>query len=132
MREDLDKAGQHLRPGVENPSSSWAARELPVTRDKIVNNSDIRAFNQSLDIDRRSIATLFGKIHPLIKHIGHTSAHAGGEILTACSEDDYQTFSHVFAAVIADALDDGGGSGIAYSKTLARDAVEKGFPAGRA
>ncbi len=48
------------------------------------------------------------------------------------AEDDDQAFGHVFAAVIAEAFDDGGGAGVADGEALAGHAVEEGFAAGGA
>ena len=39
---------------------------------------------------------------------------------------------HVFAAMVADALDDGDGAGIAHREALARDAAEIAFALDRA
>ena len=44
-----------------------------------------------------------------------------------CAEDDDDAAGHVFAAVVADALDDGDGAGVAHGEALAGDAAEIAF-----
>jgi len=67
-----------------------------------------------------------------IEHIGDAAGHSGGEVASGDAQDGDSTAGHVFAAVISDALDDGGGARVAHRETLARHAAEIRFPGDRA
>src|SRR5690606_21287072 len=67
------------------------------------------------------------EITDLIKHIGHTTRHASGEVAAGLAKHDDGAAGHVFAAVITHALDHCGGAGVAHRETLAADAGEVHF-----
>ena len=48
------------------------------------------------------------------------------------AEHDHAAAGHVLAAVVADALDDRGGAGVAHAEALAHDAAQEDLAAGRA
>ena len=48
------------------------------------------------------------------------------------AEHDDPAAGHVLAAVVADALDDGGGAGVAHAEPLADHAAQEDLAAGRA
>ena len=56
--------------------------------------------------------------------IGDAAAHAGGEIAAGLAEHDDDAAGHVFAAMRADALDDGESARVAHGEALAGDAAE--------
>src|ERR1700675_3469675 len=91
----------------------------------------IVGFENRFEIDGVEIAALFAKIPVLVENVGYAATHAGSKISSASSEDDDQASGHVFAAMVAYAFDDRGGSGVANRKALARDSVEKCFATGR-
>ena len=119
-----------------------AARGLPVSaRCRATNLADVLAasvicavlrFENRLQVDRFQIAALFGEVSALVKDVSDAATHAGGKISAAGPEHQDQPLGHVFAAVVADAFDYGGRSGVANRKALARDAIEKRLAAGRA
>ena len=88
-------------------------------------------FLDRLELDHRKIAAL-GEIALLVEHIGDAARHAGGEIAPRAADDDDDAARHIFAAVIADAFDDGERAGVAHGETLARDAAEVAFARDRA
>ena len=67
-----------------------------------------------------------------VPNVGDAAAHAGGEVAAGGAEDDDAAAGHVFAAVVADAFDDGIGAAVADGESLGRAAAEKRFAAGRA
>src|SRR5262245_56101498 len=67
-----------------------------------------------------------------IQHVGDAAAHAGGEVPSRPPEDDHASARHVLAAVIADALDNGGGSGISDGEALAGDTADERLSTRRA
>src|ERR1700687_5695967 len=93
---------------------------------------NILSFENRLQVDRVQIAALFGEVAALVENVGDAAAHAGGKISAASSEQQHQALGHVFAAVVADALDHRGRSRVANRKALARDPIEKRFAAGGA
>ena len=78
------------------------------------------------DIDHRRVAALF-EIADFIQHIGDAARHAGGEIAADLAQHDDAAAGHVFAAMIADAFDDGGNAGIAHGEAFTGDATEITF-----
>src|SRR5260370_20335626 len=93
-------------------------------------NLGILRFENWLEVNRSQIATLFGEVPALVKNVGDAATHAGGKISPTGSEHQDQALGHVFAAVVANALDHRSRSGVANCEPLASNAVEKRFAAG--
>ena len=62
-------------------------------------------FRHRLELDHRHVAAL-GEIALLVEHIGDAARHAGREVAAGLADDDDDAAGHVFAAMVADALDD--------------------------
>ena len=56
----------------------------------------------------------------------------GAEVAPGRAEHDDAAAGHVLAAVVADALDDRSGAGVAHAEPLADDAAQEDLAAGRA
>jgi hypothetical protein len=54
-----------------------------------------------------------------VEHVGDATGHAGREVAPGGPEDHDGAAGHVLAAVVADALDDGGRAGVAHAEALA-------------
>ena len=80
-------------------------------------------FRHRLELDHRHVAAL-GEVAVLVEHIGDAARHAGREVAAGLADDDDDAAGHVFAAMVADALDDGDGAGVAHGEALAGDAAE--------
>ena len=92
---------------------------------------DLLFFRHRLELDHRHVAAGFeGAV--LVDHIGDAARHAGGEIAPGDAEHHHDAAGHVFAAMVAGALDHGDGAGIAHGETLARHAAEIAFARDRA
>jgi hypothetical protein len=59
------------------------------------------------------------------KNVGEAAGHAGAEIKAERAEDEDHAPGHVFAAMLADAFDDGESTAIANSKTFAGAACDE-------
>src|SRR5690606_20972133 len=59
-----------------------------------------------------------------VEDISEAARHAGREIAPRLAEHDHDAAGHIFAAMVAGALDDGDGAGIPDGKALAGDAAE--------
>ncbi len=55
--------------------------------------------------------------------------HAGREVAAGLAEHDDDAAGHIFAAMVAGALDNDGGAGVAHGEALAGDAAEIAFAA---
>src|SRR5262249_43604313 len=64
----------------------------------------------------------------VIEHIGNPARHAGRKISSGIAEHNHNAARHVFAAVVARALDNRDGTGIADRETLARNTSKIAFP----
>src|SRR5204863_7797643 len=67
-----------------------------------------------------------------VPHISDAYRHAGGKIAPGLAEHDDDPAGHVFAAMIAGALDDRDRAGVAHREALAGDPLEIGVPGDRA
>src|SRR4051812_49323266 len=76
-----------------------------------------------LQFNHRHVAALL-EAAVLVEHIGDAARHAGREVTARSAEHHHHTAGHVLAAMIARALDDRDGAGIAHREALARDAAE--------
>src|SRR5580704_13094164 len=130
VRKDFDEARGGVVPVVENPLGAATGSQLPVTQQEISDDHHIRLVEQGLQIDGIQIAPLLGKIAALVEDVSNTATHASGEISPAGAKHQHDAIGHVLAAVVANPLDYGSGSGVADGKTLARNSVEKCFAAG--
>src|SRR5271169_2081337 len=98
--------------------------------DEIPDELNIPLIEQRLEIDGVEIAALLGEISTLVKNVGDTTAHASSKIPAAGAKHQHQAVRHVLAAVVANALDDGGCPGIANAESFACNPVEECFAAG--
>src|SRR6185312_9850082 len=76
-----------------------------------------------LEIDHGEVAAAL-EIAFLIQHIGDAARHASGEVAARRPDHHHYTTGHIFAAVVAGALDDGNGARVAHGEALAGDATE--------
>ena len=67
-----------------------------------------------------------------VEHVGDAAAHPSGEVAAGFAEDNDCPAGHIFAAVVADAFDDGGRAAVPDAEPLARHAVDKYLAAGAA
>ena len=71
-----------------------------------------------------------GKGSVLVEHEGEAAAHSCGEVAAGRSKHNDAAAGHVFAAVVADALDDRAGARVANREALAGKAAEEGTAVG--
>ena len=67
-----------------------------------------------------------------IEQVRDAAAHAGGEVAAGRAEDQHPAAGHVLAAVVADALDDGGGARVAHAEPLPDQAAQEHLAGGGA
>ena len=60
-----------------------------------------------------------------VENIGDAARHAGSEVAPGHAEHDDRAAGHVFATVVADAFDDGGGPELRTAKAFAGDAAKR-------
>jgi hypothetical protein len=116
--EDFDEFWLHGGPVFEDPFGSWASGELHVAFDQAAEKPGV--FGYWFQVYGGGVAAFFGEVASFVENVGDASAHAGGEVAATLAEDDYQALGHVFAAMVAEALDDGGGAGVTDGEALAR------------
>ena len=73
-----------------------------------------------------------GERAALVEHVGDAARHARSEVASRLTDDHDDTAGHIFAAMIACALDDRDRAGIAHPEALTRYAAEIAFAGGRA
>jgi hypothetical protein len=75
------------------------------------------------ELDLREVAAV-AEAAVLVVDVGDAARHAGGEVATGLAEHRDDPAGHVFAAVVAGALDHRDGARVAHREALPRDAVE--------
>src|SRR6185312_9425215 len=137
-----------LRPGVMHMVGDELVKPLLVMTGHVAGNVDAalvvevaamveQLFHQIVflgnrfEFDHRHVAA-FGEVAGLVQHIGNAARHAGGEVAAGLADNDDDAARHVFAAMVADALDDGGDTRIAHGEPFTGDAAEIGLALGRA
>src|SRR5258708_7967227 len=100
-------------------------------RDELLHLGDLDAGLELLDADHLGVDA-FGEVAALVEHVGDAAGHAGAEVAAGAAEDDDAAAGHVFAAVVADALDDGVDAGVADGEALAGHAAEINLAGGGA
>jgi len=90
----------------------------------IARSSAISALVSTFSRPTIEVLACLAKSPSQIEHVGDATGHAGGEVAAGGAEHDDATAGHVFATVVADALDDGGDAGVADTEALASAAVD--------
>src|SRR5208283_1436017 len=132
VREDLDEFRKCGFPILQHPLRLAAGREFEVSGNEPVQRLDILGRRDGLEVHAFAIAQEGRKIAGIVEDIGDAAGHSRGKVPPRASQHHDQTLGHVLATVVADALNDRGGAGIAYRKALPGHAVEVRFTAGRA
>src|SRR6266516_4837204 len=139
LGEDLHETRTVLRPFFEDLPGAAAVRELGVPLDHVFQDHLVCLTlvpelvgelalllglgKDRLQVHHRGVATLH-EFAVEVEHIGDAAGHSGGEVASGDAQDGDGPAGHVFAAVISDAFDDGGGARVAYGETLAGHAAE--------
>src|SRR5215207_7406678 len=92
---------------------------------------DFDGVGQFFERDHFHVATR-REIAGHIEHVSHAATHAGGEVASRRAKHDDAAAGHVFAAVVADALDDRAHAGVAHAESLAGHAADVSLAARRA
>src|SRR6266705_2505689 len=146
LGKDLHETRTVLRPFFEDLPGAAAVRELGVPLDHVFQDHLVCLTlvpelvgelalllglgKDRLQVHHRDVATLH-EFAVEVEHIGDAAGHSGGEVASGDTQDGDGPAGHVFAAVISDAFDDGGGARVAYGETLAGYAAEIRFPGDR-
>src|SRR5947207_14518737 len=101
-----------------------------MTIDQVAQQLHVRGVDHRLEIHARLVAAFLREITFLVEYVRDSAAHTRGKVAAGFSEHNHESFGHVFAPVVADTFDDGGGPGVAYREALARHSVEVSLAAG--
>src|SRR5208337_1380807 len=132
VREDLDEFRKRGFPVLQRPLRLAAGGEFEVPGDQPVKGLNVLWIRDGLEVHVFSVAQERRKIAGLIKDVGDAAGHSRRKVAPRASQHHDQALGHVLAAVVANALDDCGGAGIAYRKPLTGHAVEVRLTAGGA
>ncbi len=128
--DDLDEGPLDLVELVEHLDAARALGALGMLLHQGADLGQLR-FGGPLELDHAHVAAPLERVAGVID-IGHAAAHAGREVLAHLTQHQDHAAGHVLAAVVAHALHDQGGTGVAHSEPLAGQAVDKALPAGGA
>src|SRR5581483_100171 len=107
------------------------AMRLEIARETVDALIDHLFRQHRLELYHREIAQI-REVAGLVQHIGDAARHAGREVAPRFAEHHHDAAGHVFAAMIARALDHRDRAGIADRKALAGNATEIAFAFDRA
>lgn len=82
-----------------------------------------------LEVDQLGVQVVL-EVLVRVVHERDATGHARTEVAAGLAEDDDLATRHVLAAVVADAFDDGRGSGVADREALTRDATDEDLTRG--
>src|SRR5947209_11636355 len=102
-----------------------AAGPVEMRLEQTADESDVLSVRQRLQPDHVEVAG-GGEASPQIEHEGRATAHPGGEVAAGGTEDEHGAAGHIFAAVVAQALDDSQRTAVAHGEALAGHAPKKG------
>ena len=126
VRDDLDEGArrsrQHAAAALEPVRSRCSSSSAQTSRAVVG--------VERLEADQRLVAAR--RKSPSVEHVGDPAAHARREVAPGRAEHDDVAAGHVLAAVVAAALDDRVGAGVADREALARQAAEERPAARRA
>ena len=64
------------------------------------------------------------KVVVLVPNVGNTSRHAGGKVAPSLTEDDDSSSRHILTAVVTGSFEDGNGSRVTHTETLAHLTID--------
>src|SRR5207253_1920905 len=106
----------------------FALGEIVVSAHQVVDGLHIRVVER-IEPDHPLVAVAL-EVTVRIEDVSHATAHPGGEIAPGLSEDDDEALGHVFAAMVADALDDRRRAAVADREAFAGEPTQEYLPAG--
>src|SRR5262249_7617369 len=123
LRHHLDEFGHHVLPEFEDVTAAIAARVAQVTFDHGAHLGDLLRVVQFLQRYHGRIAAS-RELPRHVEHISDAARHARGKVASGSSQYHHATACHVFAAVIADRLDDRLDAAVAHAKPFAGHAAD--------
>ena len=123
-----EPADRALVPVVEEPGRDRRVGPLAVR----ARAGRARRVSSSGRSGTRSTSSGLTRLAVEVEHVGDAAGHPGREVAPGRAEDERGATGHVLAAVVAHALDDGGGPGVAHAEALADPAAQEELAGGRA
>jgi hypothetical protein len=123
-RKDPEEARQSSVEVHQDASSTLGSSVVVVVFNETAEEGNLtglldRANLDHLHVDLRLEVTID------IQDVGNSARHTSREVATSSSENDNATASHVLAAVVTNALNDGRSTGVSDSKPLGGDTAEE-------
>ena len=118
-------------PVPEDRRRHLRARALGVLAHQPVQERLVLRGHHGVEVDELGVAVLLKRALG-VEDERDAAGHARGKVSPRGAQDHGDAARHVFAPVVADALDDGGGAGVAHAEALGGDAAEERVPARRA
>ena len=112
-RHHLGEPRRRCGPVLEQRAADGGAGVLHVPLDEHLQQVDVLAVER-LEVDHLGVDPLLVQV----EDVRRAAAHAGREVAADATEHDHLPARHVLAAVVADALDDGGGAAVADREPL--------------
>src|SRR6266566_1043045 len=129
VRHHLHEPELRFLPVVEDVSRDGRVGASLVLLDQLAKHAQILELER-LQADELGVAALRERA-VLVEHVCDPTAHAGGEVPARAPEDDDGAARHVFATVVADALDDRGRTRVPDREPLAGETAEERLARGR-
>src|SRR4029453_4243225 len=130
-RHDPHEARLHGDPVAQDPGGVGRPGELDVAPDQVAHEANLVGLVEPLDVHHAEVAAP-PEIAVDVEHVRDAAGHVGGEGSPGGAEADDAAARHVFAAVVADALDDRVNPAVAHAEPLTGHAANERLAAGRA
>mmetsp|Transcript_9151 Transcript_9151/g.30124 ORF Transcript_9151/g.30124 Transcript_9151/m.30124 type:complete len:751 (-) Transcript_9151:185-2437(-) len=125
---ELPEARELLGPVVEDGARLGGARLFDVRLQQVFEERLARLRLDALDGDNLGVDVV-GEGSVLVEKVAEPARHPGADVAADFADGDDASARHVLAAVVAGALDDRLGEGVAHGEALAGAAVDKEAPA---
>ena len=129
-RHDLDELVDAVVPVGEDAAGDVGAGVVAVAEDRADEPGGVEVVER-FEVDHLGVQA--GGERPVrVEDVGDAARHAGAEVPAGRAEHDHPATGHVLTAVVADALDHRGRTGVADAEPLADHAAEERLAGGRA
>ena len=131
MGQNLLELVQILAKVVQNFLASGRAGGLHVLPDQVFQQGNIVLVLHRLETYHVLVDPLV-EVPVLVQNVGNAAAHARGEVFAGLAQHHHSAAGHVLTAVVAHALHNRRGAGVADAESFACHAADEGLAAGGA
>ena len=131
MRKDLDEEKLGRVESIQNLLRHDGTGLLVELLQDVLEKFDVFRKVDRQEVDGVLVAPS-GEVSVDVENVSDSAGHSGREVSSGRTENDDSSAGHVFAAVIADAFDDGRRSGVSDAKSFGDESADESEAGSRA